>query len=154
MFTKSDLTFLKAVGVATKRLRMVREAGLECVQIFEPPIPLDGTLRLLAKLGIPATRENYLLLTFVGNPPEEPLDGEIEAQLPIELQLTDINNAPSARECDEPSYTTPRGFPICARCGKSTRNINAIVCAPCRNRTRLVLTKGDRRWLRELGIAR
>ncbi|MGA7791397.1 MAG: hypothetical protein WCA19_00070 [Candidatus Acidiferrales bacterium] len=118
---------------------------------------LDGTERLLNQFGIPATRENYLALAFDGKPPQEPLDGEIEAELPIELQrenMADINNAPSAGECDEPSYTTLRKFPICARCGKSTRNTNQLVCAPCRNRTRLLLTGADKQLLREMGIAR
>ena len=65
----------------------------------------------------------------------------------------DINNAPSAGWA-EPSYTTPSGYPICETCGKSTRNRNEIRCAPCRNGTRLVLTKKDRKWLREMGIKR
>jgi len=70
------------------------------------------------------------------------------------MNMADINNAPSAGECGEPSYTTLRGFPICERCGTSTRSMNQLVCAPCRSRTRLLLTKADRRWLREIGIAR
>jgi hypothetical protein len=118
------------------------------------PIQLDGTMRLLEKFGIPVTRENYLRLAFAGNPPQEPLDGEIEAELPLELQIADINNAPSAGDCGEPDYTTLRGFPICSRCGRSTRNKNALVCAPCRNRTRLVLTDEDKQFLREIGISR
>jgi hypothetical protein len=68
--------------------------------------------------------------------------------------MDEINNAPSAGECDEPSYTTPQGFPICERCGKSTRNRNALICAPCRNQTRLLLTKDDRTFLQAVGIAR
>jgi hypothetical protein len=47
----------------------------------------DGTMRLLEKYGIPLTRENYLRLAFNGNPPPEPLDGEVEEMLPEELQL-------------------------------------------------------------------
>jgi hypothetical protein len=41
----------------------------------------DGTLELLKEYGIPATRENYVRLAFAGDPPDEPLDGEIEAEL-------------------------------------------------------------------------
>ena len=63
-------------------------------------------------------------------------------------------NTPFAGRCDEPSYTTPRGFPICGQCRKSTRNKNNLVCAPCRSRTRLVLSAADRKWLRKMGIAR
>jgi hypothetical protein len=70
-----------------------------------------------------------------------------------ETMADDINNAPSAGESDEPSYTKPSGFPVCSQCGHSTRNMNQLVCAPCRNRTRLILTADDRRWLQEIGIS-
>jgi len=68
--------------------------------------------------------------------------------------MDDINDAPSAGQCDEPSYTTLAGFPICSKCGKSTRKKNVLVCAPCRNRTRLVLTDEDKKFLRDVGISR
>ena len=83
-----------------------------------------------------------------------PLDRETETELPLEPQMDDINNAPSAGDCGEPNHTTLAGFPICSKCGHSTRNMNALVCAPCRNRTRLVLTEADRKLLREIGISR
>jgi len=60
----------------------------------------------------------------------------------------------TAGDCGEPSYTTLAGYPICDKCGKSTRNRNAFTCAPCRNRTRLPLTSEDRDWLRQIGIKR
>jgi hypothetical protein len=41
-------------------------------------------------------------------------------------------SCPSEGDSGEPNYTTPAGFPICAECGKSTRNRNTLVCAPCR----------------------
>jgi len=47
----------------------------------------DSTVESLNQLGLPVTRENYLRLAFMGNPPDEPLDGEIEAELPRFLQL-------------------------------------------------------------------
>lgn len=43
--------------------------------------PRSGTLRLLEKYGIPVTGENYLLLAFAGEPPEE-MDGELAAEMP------------------------------------------------------------------------
>lgn len=141
-FSESDLRFLEALGIKTESAEMT---------VTSP----DGTVKLLQQYGIPVTRENYLRLAFAGNPPEEPLDGEIEAELPRELQRVntdDINNAPSAGQCDEPSYTTRSGIPICERCGKSTRNMSQLVCAPCRHGTRLLLTKADRQWLRDIGI--
>jgi len=49
----------------------------------EAPMQLDGTCRLLLAMGLELTRENYLRLAFAGNPPEEPLDGEIEAEMPL-----------------------------------------------------------------------
>jgi hypothetical protein len=61
---------------------------------------------------------------------------------------------PSGGECDEPSFTTRSGIPICSECGKSKRNRNALICAPCRNRTRLVLNANDKQFLREIGVAR
>jgi hypothetical protein len=61
---------------------------------------------------------------------------------------------PSGGLCGEPSHTTIRGIPICSKCGKSTRSRNTLVCAPCRNRTRLLLTDEDKKLLREIGIAR
>lgn len=144
-FTTDDLEFLTSLGIKTDSPE---------IHVAHP----DGTVKLLQRYGIPVTRENYLRLAFAGNPPQEPLDGEIEAELPMELQeplnMVDINNAPSAGECSEPSHTTPRGFPICSECGKSTRNRNELQCAPCRNRTRLLLTHEDKKLLREIGIAR
>ena len=47
----------------------------------------DSTVEYLKTHGIPVTRENYLRLAFLGNPPDEPLDGELEAELPRFLQL-------------------------------------------------------------------
>ena len=67
---------------------------------------------------------------------------------------TDINDAPSAGMSDEPSFTTRAGFPICERCGKSTRSMNRLICRPCEMGTRLLLTTADRKLLREMRIAR
>jgi len=66
----------------------------------------------------------------------------------------EISNATSAGDCGEPNYTTVSGIPICSRCGKSTRNQDALVCAPCRKGTRLLLTKADKRLLKGMGISR
>jgi hypothetical protein len=63
-------------------------------------------------------------------------------------------NAPSAGDCGEPNFTTLGGIPICSECGKSTRSRNALVCSPCRNRTRLLLTDEDKSWLKKIGISR
>jgi hypothetical protein len=93
-------------------------------------------------MGLPVTRENYLNVAFLGNPPEEPLDGGLEAELPEELQ-----------QWDELSVT-PEDFPLCAACSKSTGDMGALVCSPCMNRTKLVLSTADRRWLRAMGISR
>jgi hypothetical protein len=135
-FNENDLKFLRSVGISTEPDASVN---------IEHP---DGTVKLLKELGIPVTRENYLRLAFAGNPPQE-LDGELEAELP-----TAFWECPSGGESDEPSYTTRSGIPICSKCGKSTRNMNQLVCAPCRKRTRLLLTDADKKWLREMGIAR
>jgi hypothetical protein len=156
--TKRDLKFLRAVGIDPKSMRD------KSVRVKHP----DSTVLMLRGLGIPVTRENWLHLQFMGRWPEwakdcitEPLPEDLEDELPKELRIGEddeeesdpetISNAPSAGWA-EPSYTTPSGFPICETCGKSTRNRNEIRCAPCRNGTRLVLTKEDRKRLREMGI--
>jgi len=64
----------------------------------------------------------------------------------------DISNAPSAGRSDEPSYRTLSGFPICDRCGKSTRNMERLVCWPCESGSRLLLTLADRKLLREMKV--
>ena len=97
-FTKSDRLFLHAVGIDPD----------SAVVVSRP----DGTVKILERLGIPVTRENYLRLAFAGHPPVE-LDGEIEAMIPEELRAdenTDDDNddtcdAPSAGWCGEPPHT-------------------------------------------------
>jgi len=64
----------------------------------------------------------------------------------------DINDAPSAGMSDEPSYTTLAGFPLCYRCGRSTRNMERLICRPCESGTRLLLSAEDRQWLRQIGV--
>lgn len=76
-FTNADLEFFRAVGIDP-------ESG-ESVEVAHP----DGTVRILERLGIPVTRENYLMLAFAGHPPEDPLDGEIEIQIPRELRAVE-----------------------------------------------------------------
>jgi len=45
----------------------------------------DPLLNTMRHQGIPITRENYLMLAFMGRPPTE-LHPEHEAELPAELQ--------------------------------------------------------------------
>ena len=102
-FTKGDLDFLKSVGIAddtpsdSLTTEQLMDAALQTVRQMSPQekaevrkhLESDGTVRLLEKWGIPVNRENYLMLAFAGHPPQEPLDGEIEAELPEELQRRD-----------------------------------------------------------------
>ena len=46
---------------------------------------IDPTVEYLEKHNTPVTRENYLNLAYLGNPPKE-LDAEQEAALPEELR--------------------------------------------------------------------
>jgi len=90
MFTKKDKKFLKSVGIAAEPTH--DEDIMKCAKRIArhtSPIQLDGTCRLLLAVGLPLTRENYLRLAFAGKPPDEPLDGEIEAELPEEFQTWD-----------------------------------------------------------------
>jgi len=41
-------------------------------------------LRLMIERGVPLTRQNYLDIAYMGNPPEE-IGGEIEASIPKEI---------------------------------------------------------------------
>jgi hypothetical protein len=47
---------------------------------------MDEIVEYLKQHNIPVTRENYLDIAYMGNPPDV-LDAEEEADLPEELQL-------------------------------------------------------------------
>jgi ribosomal protein L37E len=98
----SDFTFLRACGVnpvfslaefraANKHhaAEPCRDCGARTLQQHAKTcrhrVALDGTVQLMAKHGIPITRENYLMLAFGGTMPDEPLDEEIEAEIPREV---------------------------------------------------------------------
>ena len=49
------------------------------------PDPAQGLLKLLDRLGLPRTRQNYLDLSYLGSPPEG-LGAEEEANLPEEIR--------------------------------------------------------------------
>lgn len=48
----------------------------------------DFVLEKMKEEGIPMTRENYLELAYMGDPPEE-LDAEEESMLPEEFQKSE-----------------------------------------------------------------
>ena len=50
---------------------------------------MDGVLRFMKQHDIPLTRENYLDVAYLGNPPEE-LSAEQEAELPEQFQAWDV----------------------------------------------------------------
>lgn len=90
-FTHADRVFLRACGIvvesptfAEERMELARRIARH----LAPGYRKDGTLETLEELGLPLTRENYLMLGFMGDPPEE-LDGEIEAMLPDGIRLAD-----------------------------------------------------------------
>jgi hypothetical protein len=47
---------------------------------------MDANLDMMKRHGIPETRENYLALAYVGEPPDE-LSAEQELELPRQFQL-------------------------------------------------------------------
>jgi hypothetical protein len=63
-------------GVAEVRVRFIVPDNIE----------EDSITKLMTRLGIPATRENYLNLAYLGDPPDE-IDPEIEAEIPIQFRL-------------------------------------------------------------------
>jgi hypothetical protein len=113
--TKDDLKFLRDLKIDVPDDEHIPEnlttdqlmdAALKTVQQMSPEqkeelrerldaaiqagaTPLDGTEKMLLELGLPLTRENYLRLAFGGKMPEEPLDGEIETELPENFQIPD-----------------------------------------------------------------
>jgi hypothetical protein len=80
--TKKDRAFLRAVGIKPEPILSFAEERLKDA----PPQEVDGIIQLLRENGIPLTRNNYLAIAYLGNPPAESLDGEIEAELPWFLQ--------------------------------------------------------------------
>src|SRR6266568_1462190 len=70
-------------GLIQSFLRTVIQDGRK--QMKKSGDPLLNTMR---HQGIPITRENYLMLAFMGRPPTE-LHPEQEAELPAELQAPD-----------------------------------------------------------------
>jgi hypothetical protein len=67
-FSKFDLKFLKSVGIRADDISLDTDSH-------------DPTLEFLKANGLPLTRENYLYVAYLGNPPKE-LDAESEANLP------------------------------------------------------------------------
>ena len=69
-------------------------------------------------------------------------------------------SCPTEGDCGEPNHTTLAGIPICSECGRSTRNRNALICAPCRKQQdieaqwsmRGTFTASDRDFLSELKV--
>jgi hypothetical protein len=49
-------------------------------------VAIDVVLEKMQRDGIPMTRQNYLALAYLGDPPEE-IGPEVEAQLPKQFQL-------------------------------------------------------------------
>src|SRR5262249_8125569 len=66
---------------APKLLQNSEDSGLEKAGAL-----VDGILAFMKQHDIPLTRENYLDVAYLGNPPEE-LSAEEEAELPEEFQV-------------------------------------------------------------------
>lgn len=45
----------------------------------------NPTVQFMVANGIPLTRESYLQIAYMGNPPKEPLDAEVLAEIPAEI---------------------------------------------------------------------
>jgi hypothetical protein len=66
-FTASDRRFLKSVGISSQPT------------CDESSTTQNPTLDFLQANGVPLTRENYLAVAYLGNPPN---DAEPDAELP------------------------------------------------------------------------
>jgi hypothetical protein len=71
LFTRDDRQFLKQVGIA------------DDTPLAAKPSTFDLTMEFMREHGLPLTRENYLLVAYLGNPPKEL--AETEAEIPREL---------------------------------------------------------------------
>ena len=80
--SKEDRKFLRAVGVKPERFPQTRaeRGGRKDTE--------DGVIKLMREAGVEITRENYLIVAFMGNPPAE-IDGEILAEIPEYLREPD-----------------------------------------------------------------
>ena len=67
--------------------------------------------RLMNRLGIPVTRENYLDLAFMGDAPEEP-SHEHEADLPAHIRKS-VNESKSS--LDGPSPIVDRALEVLSK---------------------------------------
>src|SRR5271154_7109636 len=80
------------------------------------------TLELMKKRNIPLTRQNYLDIEYMGNPPEE-IGGEIEAEIPQEI-----------RDAEDAALVAQMDFPFdasgcCPACGDITDD--SLLCDAC-----------------------
>jgi hypothetical protein len=81
----------------------------------QSPDDTDPLVRIMRRHGIPVTRENYLDLAYMGQPPEE-LGPEEESELPEELQRRS-EGEPRRRS----NYTSRLRAGIRSRCTKKRK---------------------------------
>jgi len=86
------------------------------------------TLELMKKRNIPLTRQNYLDIEYMGNPPEE-IGGEIEAEIPQEIR--DAEDAALVAQMDFPFDASGR----CPACGDTTDS-DSLLCDGCADMVR------------------
>jgi hypothetical protein len=95
----------------------IKKCAERIAQHEAPGVPEDDTVRWLRRAGVPVTAENWMQVQFMGNPPViGEVDGEILASLPDFVRKVydpgyepegfrdEMNNAPSAGWCGEPSH--------------------------------------------------
>jgi hypothetical protein len=93
----------------------------------------NGTIQMMKKAGIPVNRKNFLMVEYLGSVPAE-IDPEQEAEMP--------------------SFTTASGIPLCDRCNRSTRSRLQLLCKGCREKTCLLLSDSDKKFLKAVGVKR
>lgn len=49
----------------------------------------NPTIQFMRANRIPLTQESYLQIAYMGNPPKEPLDAEVLAEIPVEILRTE-----------------------------------------------------------------
>lgn len=59
--------------------------------------PKDIVLQRMKEYNVPLTRQNYLDMAYMGNPPED-TGGEIEASIPWEVKRNDRQPSPAEKK--------------------------------------------------------
>ena len=70
------------------RKRKMEKSQPKTLENKSSNMPTDIVLQRMKEYNVPLTRQNYLDMAYMGNPPEE-VGGEVEASIPWEIKRND-----------------------------------------------------------------